>query len=70
MQDDTIPVDLTGASPRIYMESRNEGSSFFADGVLTDPEKGMVKFVLPYQAAETPGTADCEIFWFGAMGKH
>lgn len=53
MQDDKLPVDLTGSSPRIYIENRNKESKIFADGELTEPQKGIVKFLLPYQVTET-----------------
>ncbi len=69
MQDDKLPVDLTGSSPRIYIENRNKESKIFADGELTEPQKGLVKFLLPYQVTETPGEADCEIFLVWKDGK-
>lgn len=55
-----VPVNLVGATPRIYIE-KSDQTKIFADGMLTDAANGKMQFVLGYQALSAPGTARCTV---------
>lgn len=55
-----VPVNLVGATPRIYIE-KSDQTKIFADGMLTDAANGKMQFVLGYQALSAPGTAHCTV---------
>lgn len=54
------PVDLTGASVRLYCH-KPDGTVTFSDGTVTDATNGIASFILPYQATTAAGDVACEV---------
>ena len=53
-------IDLAGATARLYC-IKPDKTVTFSDGTVTDATKGIVSFVLPYQATTASGTVPCQI---------
>lgn len=54
------PVDLTGASVRLYVR-KPDNTVVFLDGVVSDPASGVCCFTLSSGVTAAPGIATCQI---------
>lgn len=65
---DGQPVDLTGASARMYVQ-KPDRTSVFLDGTVSDAACGICGFTLPSGVTAAPGIADCQLLISWADGR-
>ena len=63
-----VPIDLTDTGVRLYAEKK-DGTKVFTDGTVTDPEKGIVEFMLTGQLVSVPGEVNGNIVATQSTGK-